>query len=173
MLEWKIAISSFASWYWLPYFETSFDLLKRGYVRHLSGQFVMSQVVRGLPMALAATSLQFLLLKAPAKGVIYLKNGRGSSHCFFGPANVGPLAGQALGFSTCHRGKHLYQVDLSHSSPSNVCFFVFQDSVSVVNWWLVVTLERFFLWVFESEKCLLRLRTNQQQMALKRHVYMI
>lgn len=78
MLEWKIAaIFSFASWYWLPHFETSFDLLKRGYVRHLSGQFVMSQVVRGLPMALAATSLQFLLLKAPTKGVIYFRNGRG------------------------------------------------------------------------------------------------
>jgi len=40
-----------------------------GYVRHLSGQFVMSQVVRGLPMALAATSLQFLLLKAWGKPI--------------------------------------------------------------------------------------------------------
>lgn len=65
----------------------------------------MSQVVRGLPMALAATSLQFLLLKAPTKGVIYLKNGRGSSHCFFGPANVGPLAGQTLGLFHMPQGK--------------------------------------------------------------------
>lgn len=35
-----------------------------GYIRHLSAQFLMSQLIRGLPMALAVTSLQYLLLKA-------------------------------------------------------------------------------------------------------------
>ena len=155
MLEWKSAISSFASWSWLPYFATSFDLLKRGYVRHLSGQFVMSQVVRGLPMALAATSLQFLLLKAPAKGVIYFKNGRGGQVIASSVQQMlGHLQGRPWVFSTCHRGKHLYQVDLSHSSPSNVCFLVFKDSVSLVNWWLVVTLERLVfpvsVWIWEK-----------------------
>lgn len=40
-----------------------------GYVRHLSAQFLMSQLIRGLPMALAVTSLQYLLLKAWGKAI--------------------------------------------------------------------------------------------------------
>eukprot|EP00435_Cladocopium_sp_Y103_P055140 s1592_g18.t1 len=40
-----------------------------GYVRHLSAQFLMSQLIRGLPMALAVTSFQYLLLKAWGKAI--------------------------------------------------------------------------------------------------------
>ena len=40
-----------------------------GYVRHLSAQFLMSQLIRGLPMALAVTSVQYLLLKAGTNSV--------------------------------------------------------------------------------------------------------
>ena len=85
----------------------------------------MSQVVRGLPMALAATSLQFLLLKAPTKGVISFQNGRVKPLYQVIASLFQQMLGQLQDRPWVFHmpsGKNVYQVDVSHSFPS--IFFV-------------------------------------------------